>query len=344
MNLKILRCLVVAAAVAAIFSESPARAAKKITITIGGEAMHYFPVYIARAAGFFAAEGLEVDWVQVNSGARQVASIRDGSADVTPDSLGNVIKAAGGGGGMIALMSVFDVVALPLVLSREAIDQTGITSALPVDEKIKRLRGLRFCITSPGSSTDTFIRSLFVARGMNPDIEVKLLPMGAGGSILAAFENKLCDGFVYPSPIPEIAKLRGLGDTIIDPFNGDVSEIVGVPYVVLATSPQTLATKPDLVLAAVRAVTKALTFTHEKPEEARKLMRQYFPEIEQSVFDLAVEAYRKATPKEPTITESKFLKTLAWLNIGLAKPMVVPYETAVVNGPVEQILKELGHR
>ncbi len=47
---------------------------ERMTVTAGGEGMHYFPFYVARGGGFFAREGIDVDWVNVNSGTRQAAS------------------------------------------------------------------------------------------------------------------------------------------------------------------------------------------------------------------------------------------------------------------------------
>ena len=48
-------------------------------------------------------------------------------------------------------------------------------------------------------------------------------------ALLAAFEKKLIDGLVWPSPIPEIVEFRGLGKTVVDPFSGEVPELNGVP-------------------------------------------------------------------------------------------------------------------
>src|SRR5258707_1156715 len=83
-------------------------------------------------------------------------------------------------------------------------------------------------ITSPGSSTDVSIRTMLMKRGLVPDQTVKLQPLGDGTAILAAFENKLTDGFVFAAPVPEIVEARGLGK-IVNPMAKEVPEQVGVP-------------------------------------------------------------------------------------------------------------------
>jgi NitT/TauT family transport system substrate-binding protein len=330
-------------AVSVLATVSPTAAAdkQKITITHGGDALHYFPVYIARGAGFFAEEGLDVDWVNVNSGTRQAASVMGGSAEFTTLALLHVIKAGAEGANLIALASVFDVYAMTVVLSNEAIAKVGITPGMAIDDKINRLKGLNIGISSPGSSTDALIRSLFLARGTDPDSVIKLQPFGTGTSILAAFEKKLSDGFVYVAPIPEIVQMKGLGRAVVDPFSGEVPELNGVPYVVLATSRDTLAKKPAIVAAATRAITKAMRFVQEKPEETRTLMRQYFAEIDPAAFALAIATYQKGSPKTPVITREQVDKTTAWMNLGAAKSISTRYEDVVAPAPAIQAAHDL---
>jgi NitT/TauT family transport system substrate-binding protein len=288
---------------------------EKLTITSGGDGMHYFPFYIARGGGFFTREGIDADWVNVNSGTRQAASIMGGSADITPMAFFHIIKARGEGADIVAIGDVFDVYGMTIVLSNEAIAKNGIKLDMPIDEKVKRLEGLKIGISSAGSSTDQLIRSVLVARGYNPDKTVSLLPFGAGTSILAAFEKKLTDGVVYVAPIPEIIEQKGLGKTVINPFKNEVPELVDVPFVVAATSRATLAKKPDLMRRAMYALAAAMEFSQTHPEETAKIMRQYFPDLDESLFKQVVETYRKATPRSPILTSQQLDKTVAWMNI-----------------------------
>jgi NitT/TauT family transport system substrate-binding protein len=306
---------------------------EKLTITSGGDGMHYFPVYVARGGGFFAKEGIEVDWVNVGSGTRQAASVMGGSADMTPMALFHVIKARAEGADLVAIASLFDVYGMTVVLSNEAIAKAGITPGMNVDEKVKRLQGLKIGISSPGSSTDALIRSVLAARGYNPDKTVSLQPFGSGTSILAAFEKKLTDGVVYVAPIPETIEHRGLGKSVINPFIGEVPELNGVPYVIMATSRATLAGKRDLVARSMRALSKAMEFAHANPEATCKIVRPYFADLEESVFKLACETYRKATSRTPQLSRAQLDKTVAWMNIGAKAPIATKYEDVIANTP-----------
>ena len=217
---------------------------EKLTVPLS-DGLHYYPVYVARGGDFFAKQGIEPDWVNLAAGPRQIAALVGGSADMLAISLIQVIKARAEGNDVVVLGSTFDVYGVKVALSNEAIAKTGITPDMKIDEKIKRMQGLKIGMSSSGRSTDTLIRALFLARGYDPDKVVNLQPLGNGAALLAAFEKKLIDGLVWPSPIPEIIEHRRLGKTVVDPFSGEVPELNNVPYLVLATSRQTLEKKPS---------------------------------------------------------------------------------------------------
>lgn len=326
---RILTGLVLATAILLPAAGQAQQKLEKLTITSGGDGMHYFPFYVARGGGFFEKNGIEADWVNVNSGTRQAASIMGGSADMTPMAFFHVIKARGEGADLVAIGDVFDVYGMAIVLSNEAIAKQGITLDMPVDEKVKRLAGLKIGISSPGSSTDALIRSVLVARGHDPDKSVSLMPFGAGSSILAAFEKKLTDGVVYVAPVPEIIEQKGLGKTIINPFKNEVPELVNVPYVVTVTSRATLQAKPDLMRRAIKALAEAMEYAHTHPVETAQILRKYFPDIDAAVFPQIVETYRKATPRTPVLTREQLDKTVAWMNIGAKQPVTAKFDDVV---------------
>jgi NitT/TauT family transport system substrate-binding protein len=216
-----------------------------------------------------------------------------------------------------------------LVLSNDAYARSGITEAMAIDEKVRRLRGLRLGITSPGSGTDSMARTLFAARGMNPDREITIQPLGAPENILAAFGRGVTDGFFYTSPMPETAVRRGLGRIVIEPLTGEVPELVDMPYVVLGTSRSNLKNQRPKVLAAVRAYTRAMQFVHAKPQEARQLVRARFPDVDDDVFNVAFDKYVAGVPRSPVIGPEQVAKTLDWLNLLQKTPLKAKYEDLV---------------
>jgi NitT/TauT family transport system substrate-binding protein len=300
----------------------------KVTSALGGDGFIFALHHLALDGGFFASEGLDVESIDVGSGPRQAAALMGGSSEFTSLGFIHVLKSIAQGGNLVALSRGLNLLDIQLVLSNEAIQKTGIARTMPLDERVNRLKGLKLAITTPGSTTDTWLRSLLKARGHDPDNFLTIQPLAGGNPMLAALAKKATEGFAWGPPQSHMAVAQGIGQIVVDPFSETIPEIEGVPYIVIITSRDTLERKPQVLRAAVRGYTKAMKFAREQPAAARQIMRKAFPAIDEPIFDAAWANYQKALPTQPSISRETFEKTQAWLNITAAQPVKVPYETA----------------
>ena len=304
-------------------------AQNKIKVAIGASGLYFITHFVAEGGGFFKKEGYELDTIDVTTGPRQVAAVMGGSVDIAPLGLQLVVQATSRGGNIVALSSGYTILPMSLVLSNDAIKRAGITPGMSTDDKIKRIKGLRIGITGPGSGTDDMARTLTGTRGLDPDKDITIQPLGSGDNLLAALEKGATDGFVFTSPIPETAVARGLGQIIVEPLNGDVPEAKDVPYIILATNPATMEAKKPMLKAAVRAWTNAMKFTHENKEEARRIVRGYFKQMDEAVFNAAFDKYVSGVPMHPLITEADVTKVGTWLTLSKKQAVDTDYATIV---------------
>ncbi|MBV8652029.1 MAG: ABC transporter substrate-binding protein [Alphaproteobacteria bacterium] len=328
---RIAAALLLALAVAGAAPCAAAAPLQKLTLVIGGRAFFYIVHYIAQDAGFFKEEGLDVDTVNVLTGPQQVAAVMGGSADVAPVGLQVVVQAYAKGGDIVAVSTCYNMFPIALVVSNEGIKETGLSASMPIDEKVRRLHGLKIGITGPGSGTDDMVRALFLNRGMDPDKEVTILPLGTPDNMLAALQKGNATAMSYTSPVTEIAVSKGLGQIIIEPLKGEVPEFRDVPYIVLSTSRATLESKRPLIKAAVRAYTRAIKFVAEHREEARRLVRPYFTDMsaDDAVFNAAFDKYVHGAPTSPVITPEQVQKTADLLSISKKQKVAVGYTDVV---------------
>jgi NitT/TauT family transport system substrate-binding protein len=310
----------------------------KITMPVVGDGLHFFPLYVASAGGFFAKEGLDVQWLSVNGGTRQAAAVMGGSAEITPLGLMHVIKSEAEGGSLVAFADSFDSYAMSVVVSNEAMQKAGLDPAMPIDEKVKRLSGLKLGITSPGSSTDLLVRSLFLARGLDPDKALELQPFGTGPAMLAAFEKKISDGFVFAAPWPDLVVAKGLGKVVIDPFTNEIPELENVPYIVMVTSRQTWEREPETIKAVTRALTATYAFIHEHPKETIEYIRPSFKNVDPEIFTKVAQKHLVGVPKTPVITREQVERTTAWMNLGASKKVTASFDDVVVSEPARDAL------
>jgi NitT/TauT family transport system substrate-binding protein len=306
-------------------------APQKLTIAIAGKGLSFIIQYVAIGAGFYKDEGIDPEIVNVASGTQMAAAVMGGSADITQLGLPHTLEAVARGGTLVAIGTGFDRYPIALVLSNAAIARVGITPAMSVDEKIKRLHGLRIGITAPGSSTDEFMRTILEVRGLDPASAVRLQPIGIGAPMVAATEAGSIDGFAYMSPFTDMIVTRGEGQLIADPMQDNVHEYMSVPYQVITTSRGTLERKRALLLAAERAMTKAMKLCRDAPEQARHLVRAYFPDLPEAEFNAAFDTYMKGVPTTPVIAPAQVANTLKMVNLAEKTPIHPPYDKVVDN-------------
>src|SRR6185369_9189644 len=152
-------------------------------------------------------------------------------------------------------------------------------------EKVKRLTGLTIGITGVGSSSDSVIRSLLLARGMDPDKVLRIQPMGGPIAMLAALEKKAIDGAMLSAPQAQIAEAGGYGQSAIDPLTGEVPELNGVPYTAMITTRETLKRQPDVIMKATNSLAKAMALEDKDPERVQQLLQsKIFADIDPKLF------------------------------------------------------------
>jgi NitT/TauT family transport system substrate-binding protein len=315
----------------ALLAARPAAAdeLQKVTIAFAGKGMSFLLQYIAMGGGFYRQEGLDPESVDVASGTRQAAAVIGGSAEITQVGFAHTMHAVGRGGQLVGICTGFDVYPIALVLSNDAVKRLGITETMSLDEKIRRVKGVRIGITSPGSSTDEFMRTIMLVRGMDPSRDVQLQPIGIGAPMVAATQSGATDGFAFMSPFTNIAVARGIGQIVADPMTGQLPEYRDVPYQVITTSRATLAAKRPLLLHVVRALTRAMKFAHEDVEGSRKVVRPFFQDTPDAEFNTAFDAYIKAVPATPVISDAQVSNTVKMVNLSEKTPLAASYEQVV---------------
>jgi NitT/TauT family transport system substrate-binding protein len=330
--------------VAAALGSSPASAQsqpQKLTIALAGKALAFIIQYVAIGGGFYKEEGIDPEIVYVASGTRQAAAAMGGSADITQVGLPHGLEAVAHGGTLVAIGTAFDKYPIALVLTNDAIKRMGITPSMSLDEKIKRLHGLRIGITSPGSSTDEFMRTIMQVRGMDPATAVRLQPIGIGAPMVAATEGGSIDGFAFMSPFTDMIVSKHEGQIIADPMQDNVPEYKDVPYQVILTSRGTLETKRPLLLATERALTKAMKLCHDDPAAAKRIVRAFVTDSSDADYGAAFDTYVKGVPTTPVISRTQVANTLKMVNLAEKTPIDPTFDKVVDNSLAEQAAKDI---
>lgn len=173
----------------------------KITIAVGGKSLFYYlPLTIAERKGYFKDEGLDAQIVDFPGGAKALQAMVGGSADVVSGAYEHTINMQAKGQAIvaIALQGRYNGIVL------------GVTKAKASSYKSPQdLKGYKFGVTAPGSSTHMAIQNLLVKNGLKAD-DVAAVGVGAGAGAIAAMKKGELDGISNLDPV--ITKLEADGD------------------------------------------------------------------------------------------------------------------------------------
>jgi len=227
------------------------RAAEKVTVGVGGVAlMVYLPTALAKAKGYFAEEGLDVEILDIKGGGSQAASaLIGGSVDFSANAIDHAIKARTRGKDLIAVHSHVRLPVMGLVVANKYKGEI---------KSIADLKGRPLGVTSPGSQTHMVLGYLLVKSGVKAD-EVKIV--GAGGNTMPlALEKDSVHAGMMVDPFFTVFLKQGKGYALVDMFTtkGTVEAMGGeVQGTTLLTRPDVIARRPATVQKMVNALVRA---------------------------------------------------------------------------------------
>lgn len=308
-------------------------AAEEQTITVAtpGAALHFYPFYVAEAAGLFKKDGIAIQWVDVGAGSRQIAAVASRSADFAVVGMQPSISARENGADLVAVSGLFNAYPIQLVLSKAAMEKTGITAGMGIDDVVSRLKNVTIAVTGIGSTTDVLLRSWLVKRGVKPDEAITIQPLGNPGAMFAAFEQGAIDGVMLGAPWPEKAEADGVGTIIVDPLKGGIPELEGVPYTAIIAAGSLVKEKPEVVGSVVHALTEAMKLTAAEPDKVGEMLKSYFPDTDEAIYKAFEPRYRGKSSTTPVISKEEYQKLLDWISITSDKPVTVTFEQFVDN-------------
>ena len=100
-------------------------------------------------------------------------------------------------------------------------------------------------------------------------------------------------------------------------------------YLCFATTREMLAKRQSVLLAGMRAMTRAIKLLRDDPQAARQFLRKHYPDLDEGIFNAAFASYVKGVPASPVVTPEELRATIAWRNIGVKEPKTIEFEKVV---------------
>ena len=296
-----------------------AQALQKVRIAIPTINVLTRPWYIAKDKGFYAAEGLDPEFIYVQ-GTLQPPALVNGEIDFAGSGDTGLRAAANG---------------LPIKLVFAMTRQPDFMLVVrPEIKSGKELRNKKIAVSSVGSLTAIGAKAAAAALGLNPDTDIFLMGMGEQTNRFAALQAGSADGMIVDPGIALAAQKKG--------FNilSRVGEQLELIQIGLSMSNQKLKSHLDMARRFLKGSVRGLIDVQKNPEEmiqAVMKLRKLNREDATAVYKMELNSFtRDGTPSRKSVESA--------IQIALqGRPGPKPtYEELVDLTPLKQAHKELG--
>jgi len=318
---KIMTRAMLAAAIAAfVVAPGQSKAAEiNMIMALPSPTLTFSAPFIAQDMGFYTKEGLKVEDRNL-TGVASTNAVIAGSADFTVGTGATMLRAIANGQKLLAIGTLVDKPLVELVIRKDIADAAGITDKTPVNERLKLLKGKTVAVQGIGSVIHAMQRLAARRVGLDPDNDMRVAPMEPP-AMLPALKAKQIDAFATSLPFTTNAIVSGDAVMLASGPAGDLPEYVPFDYVVLYTRPEVCAKEPIKCEKMARASKAATDFIVQKPDEALKVLRKRFPNLDEKVLDAAWAVVSKAHSKTSLATTKGLENSQNFsLDAGLLEP------------------------
>lgn len=298
-----------------IATATPARAAEapqKIRFAYASRSNIVAPKHVAQSRGYFRAEGLEVEMIQMNPRLSATAII---NGDVTyADAFTSTFR---------GMMQGFPI-KLVMVHQKKG---PYFLIARPEIKDVQQLKGKRLGVATLRGSDHLVADELMLAKGFNPTT-VQPIVIGDASMRYQAMIGGIID--VVAVATPQDLMLRQKGFTV---FAGPPE--VGVPGSGVFTSEKFLRENPTAVLKTLRALLRAHHYILDNRAETIQALIKWLPQS-QEVASHSYDIEMKALTRDGLMTDAELDQLIAKLG-EKKRPMDEVRDFTLLR----QVLKEL---
>jgi NitT/TauT family transport system substrate-binding protein len=233
---------------------APAHAVDKIRIGVPELNAQFLPLAVGEIRGFFREDGLQGEVIRINPTVA-LAALVSGELDYWT-VIGNSVAAAMQG--------------VPLRVL--ACFVPGSPSALivrPEFKSVPELRGKAIGLNTSGGALESIGRLMFKHFGLDPDREIKFLPLGTNERRFSAMKQGLTAGTLGSPPLDFLGKKMGF--VVL----ARAHELFSYPTSGVVASVKKIKEKPEEIKRVINAGIKANRYIRQNREGTIQLIQEW---------------------------------------------------------------------
>lgn len=282
---------------------SPAPAGPvKIAVGYSNVSVDFLAPWVAREAGIFDKNGLDVDLQLVSGGSRTMASLLSGQMQIVQQGGAEALSAAAGGADVVVLGTLAPVYPYKFEV------QASIKA--PAD-----LKGKKVGISSVGGSADIATRVALPKVGLDPDKDVQIVSVESHANRTAALLAGAIQGAVDDPPDSVMLEQNGL-----HPLFDLAALKLPAANTVIATRRSWLSGHRDAVQHYVDSIVKAIARAKKDKPFAVGVMKKYFKSDDERAMSTAYDFFmEEITPSLPYPNLGQFADSQHFLGLNNQK-------------------------
>ena len=272
------RSLRTIALVISLLLSSTVAEAELFRVALSTKDFGYLPLYVGMRSGLFAQEGLEVQWIVVNSNVVVTALIA-GEIDVAGIA-GSSMRAAARGAPLKANFFPYDKSLFVLMGS-------------PGIKRVQDLKGKVIGTTGPGATTEVAASMVLQHHGMDPKKDVTFMTIGGAETSFIAMRNGTIQARAFNPDAAFIMKKQGFTEL------GVLADLGPWPWAGYSTSDAHLSNRRDKIKRWTRAMVKSLQLMLTNRDETYKIAQAEFGhprDVTESAANVCIKAIGPENP------------------------------------------------
>jgi NitT/TauT family transport system substrate-binding protein len=231
-----------------------AQTAVKICTAVLGDYAMIGPVVVALEKGYFKDHGLNAEFIPFRGG---------------PD----LVKAVIGGEALIGITGSTDILVfreagspIKMIATETEGNHFTLNVALEI-QNVPELRGKAIGVTRVGATTWIFARMVTKQHGMDPERDVKIVPLGGLDAQLAALARKEIHAYVWGDG-GGVLELQGKSRVLLRFDSVTPNWISQIAY----ASEDTIKRSPDAIRKSLSALFQGIRFMRSNPDETATIV------------------------------------------------------------------------
>lgn len=283
----------------------------------------HLPVWVGKDSGLFAKHGFDLEPIHIRGGALITMMIMSGTVNFSGAGAESVVAARIEGGDAVLIGCPSDTDVVHFI-------------ARPEIKNAASLKGKSSAVTRLGSTTHFYLRTALRHLGLDPEKDMTILQLGAGGEITAAMHS----GRVAAAALPfrNTHPLIQMGwPVLVDLSTANFA----YPSSCVATSRAFLKSNGPVVERFLKAYIESIRLIKRDSAFVEQVIKKWHRETDPVFIKKTVEVYARIFKPVPYVSDQGLEVLLKEISLRrpLPKEFVGKPDTFRDHGPIEKLIK-----